>query len=204
MLFLDLDGFKTVNDSLGHAAGDQLLREVADRLPDAVRTGDTVARLGGDEFAILVEQTTPTRSTSRSAWPSGSCSACATPIALDDQAVTVSASIGIAAGDAGRPPPTSLLRDADVAMYRAKTAGKARWVLYDPAMRAAAVERLQLESDLVRALDERPARAGLPAGRRLLQTERIVGFEALLRWDHPTLGRRRARSSSSRSPRRPA
>ncbi|MDP2292392.1 MAG: EAL domain-containing protein [Actinomycetota bacterium] len=185
VIFLDLDGFKTVNDSLGHGVGDQLLREVASRLSHAVRAGDTVARLGGDEFAILIEQSTNAVEESIGV-AERILQLLADPIALDDQSVTVSASIGIAAGDA-ESTATSLLRDADVAMYRAKTAGKARWVTYDPEMRAAAVERLQLENDLIRALDEgQLALVYQPV--ILLETEEIVGFEALLRWNHPTVG----------------
>ena len=146
VLFLDLDGFKSVNDSLGHAAGDVLLREVARRLVGAVGAGDTVARLGGDEFAILIEQ---------SAHPLEEAEivaerilvALTSPIVLAARAVTVSASVGIAISAVG-VTATALLRDADVAMYRAKSSGKACWFVYDPEMRTAAVERLHLESDL--------------------------------------------------------
>src|SRR5690606_7745932 len=124
VIYLDLDGFKNVNDSLGHAAGDQLLREVAVRLNGAVRGGDTVARLGGDEFAILIDQSQdPLREAAVVA--ERVLPALADPIERGDQAVTVSASLGIAVGD-GESTAASLLRDADVAMYRAKAAGRRR------------------------------------------------------------------------------
>jgi diguanylate cyclase (GGDEF)-like protein/PAS domain S-box-containing protein len=185
VIFLDLDGFKTVNDSLGHGAGDHLLKEVAARLTQAVRAGDTVARLGGDEFAILIEQSANPVEESE-AVAERVLAALAEPIELDGQSVTVSASLGIAAGDADATA-ASLLRDADVAMYQAKTGGKARWVIYDPEMRIAAVERLQLENDLIGALaDDQLALVYQPVVK--LETEEIVGFEALLRWHHPTLG----------------
>ena len=184
-MYLDIDGFKSVNDSLGHEAGDRVLREVASRLVAAVRTGDTVARLGGDEFAILVEE---------SNHPLDEASTIAdrvlqsfeAPVALDGQRIVLSASIGIVIGDSGSTS-SSMLRDADIAMYRGKATGKARWTLYDPAMRAAAVERLELESDLYQALDDNQFRLVYQPIVEL-ETERVVGFEALLRWHHPTRG----------------
>jgi diguanylate cyclase (GGDEF)-like protein/PAS domain S-box-containing protein len=184
-IFLDLDGFKNVNDSLGHRAGDLLLREVAQRLELSVRSDDTVARLGGDEFAILIE---------RSPDPVGESEAIAqrvlhalhAPMVLEGQSVTVSASLGIAVADEGTTS-TSLLRDADIAMYRAKAAGRACWVVYEPAMREAAVERLQIESDLVGAADAGQMRLVYQPVVEL-ETDTIVGFEALLRWHHPSLG----------------
>jgi diguanylate cyclase (GGDEF)-like protein/PAS domain S-box-containing protein len=185
VIFLDLDGFKTVNDSLGHGAGDELLRQVASRLAHAVRGSDTVARLGGDEFAILIEQSSNPIEESIGV-AERVLQLLSEPIVLDGQSVTVSASIGIAAGDADSTA-ASLLRDADVAMYRAKTGGKSRWVIYDPEMRAAAVERLNLENDLIRAMDDgQLALVYQPVVQ--LETEEVVGFEALLRWNHPTYG----------------
>ena len=185
VIFLDLDGFKNVNDGLGHGAGDQLLQEVAARLCQAVRNSDTVARLGGDEFAILIEQS-PAAVEESEGVAERILRSLATPVELEGQAVTVSASLGIATSDPDSSA-TSLLRDADVAMYRAKARGKARWVVYDPVMRSAAMERLQLENDLIGALDgNQLALVYQPVVR--LETEEIVGFEALLRWHHPTLG----------------
>ncbi len=185
VIFLDLDGFKNVNDSLGHSAGDLLLRVAADRLVQSVRSGDTVARLGGDEFAVLLEQS-PDPLEEAAGVAERILQAFVEPVTLDGQTVTVSASLGIAVGD-GDATAASLLRDADVAMYRAKTAGKARWVVYDPEMRSAAVERLQLESDLVTAIDGNQfALVYQPVIQ--LESDRVVGFEALVRWNHPTLG----------------
>ena len=185
VLYLDLDGFKSVNDSLGHAAGDDLLRVVAERLQGAVRGGETIARLGGDEFAVLIE---PNRTPVEAAQVVADriLQAVADPIELGDQTVTVTASVGIAGSD---PSATSgsLLRDADVAMYKAKTSGKSRWVIYDAAMRVAVVEDLQLASDLSSAISEgQLALVYQPVIE--LESDRVVGFEALLRWHHPTLG----------------
>ncbi|MDO8391538.1 MAG: EAL domain-containing protein [Actinomycetota bacterium] len=185
VIFLDLDGFKTVNDSLGHGAGDELLKEVATRLTQAVRPADTVARLGGDEFAILIEQShNPVEESEGVA--ERILQSLSLPIELATQSVTVSASFGIAAGDENSTAG-SMLRDADVAMYRAKTAGRACWVIYDPDMGTAAVERLQIENDLLGALAAgQLALVYQPIVR--LESEEIVGFEALLRWHHPTFG----------------
>jgi diguanylate cyclase (GGDEF)-like protein/PAS domain S-box-containing protein len=185
VIYLDLDGFKRVNDSLGHSAGDILLREVSNRLRDAVRPGDTVGRLGGDEFAVLIEE---------SARPTADAEVVAeriirmiaTPIDVGSGEVTVSASIGIATGDADRSC-TALLRNADIAMYKAKAAGKSRVVLFEPEMRIEAVERVRLETDLGNAL-ERDELFLVYQPVVDLQTSGIVGFEALLRWQHPSLG----------------
>jgi diguanylate cyclase (GGDEF)-like protein len=174
-----------VNDSLGHAAGDELLREVSARLVDAVRSSDTVARLGGDEFAVLLEQRHgPIEEAVIVA--ERILGALTTPVVVEGQPMTVGASIGISVGSPDSNA-ASLLRDADVAMYRAKAAGRGRWVVHDAGMRAEAAERLRLETDLlgVHACDE----------LRLvyqpvidLETGEIVSFEALLRWEHPELG----------------
>ena len=185
VLCLDLDGFKDINDSLGHLAGDDLLRTVADRLLGMVRAADTVARLGGDEFAVLVDDT------------SGGLPAAASlaqrllqvigePVELDGHVVTVAASIGIVVAGA-EATPLSLFRDADIAMYRAKAAGRATWVVFDPQMRVAALERIELERELGNALAEGQLRLVYQPVVDL-QTEQVVGFEALLRWQHPTLG----------------
>jgi diguanylate cyclase (GGDEF)-like protein/PAS domain S-box-containing protein len=185
VIYLDLDGFKHVNDGLGHEAGDNLLREVATRLEAIVRSGDTVARLGGDEFAILVEQSSHVQIEAE-AIAERVLQTLIAPIDVGGHEVTLSASMGIAVADPDSSA-SQLLRDADIAMYQAKTSGKGRWVRYDPTMRATAIVRLQLENDL----------AGVIANHQLrvvyqpvvaLDTERIVGFEALLRWDHPELG----------------
>jgi diguanylate cyclase (GGDEF)-like protein/PAS domain S-box-containing protein len=184
VVYIDLDGFKAVNDSLGHQAGDTLLQQVAERLTATVRTGDTLARLGGDEFVILVEETTGVAEATAAG--DRVLAALRQPIRIGRQFVTVSGSIGIAVSDANATSD-SLIRDADIAMYAAKTTGRGRVVVFDPAMRAAVIERRTLESELQGAL----------AGGQLrlvyqpvidLADERVVGFEALLRWHSPTLG----------------
>ncbi|MCZ2821964.1 bifunctional diguanylate cyclase/phosphodiesterase [Modestobacter sp. VKM Ac-2977] len=185
VLCLDLDGFKDVNDSLGHLAGDDLLRTVAERLQGVVRAADTVARLGGDEFAVLIDD-------SRGGLPAAASLAerllqvLGEPVLLHGHRVTVAASIGIVAAEP-EATPLSLFRDADIAMYRAKAAGRAQWVVFDPEMRAAALERIQLERELGGALAAGQLRLVYQPVVDL-QTERVVGFEALLRWQHPTLG----------------
>jgi diguanylate cyclase (GGDEF)-like protein len=185
VVFLDLDGFKAVNDSLGHDSGDRLLCLLADRLRTAVREEDTVARLGGDEFAILVEDRTH-------ALPEATTladrilRALAEPVDLEGRELNVSASIGVAVGGSDATG-VSLVRDADIAMYRAKAAGKGQWVAYEPGMHTAAVERLQVETDLPRALEEHQFELRYQPVVDLV-TGQVIAFEALLRWNHPTLG----------------
>jgi diguanylate cyclase (GGDEF)-like protein/PAS domain S-box-containing protein len=185
VIYLDLDGFKHVNDGLGHEAGDNLLREVGTRLLSIVRSGDTVARLGGDEFAILVEQSAHMQIETE-AIAERVLQTLTAPVDVGGQEVTLSASLGIALAD---PDSTAsqLLRDADIAMYQAKTTGKARWVLYDPSMRAMAVVRLQLDNDMPDVIAKDQLRLVYQPVVEL-ETERIVGFEALVRWEHPELG----------------
>lgn len=181
VLFLDLDDFKAVNDSLGHLAGDTLLQAVGRRLLNALSPSHTVARLGGDEFSILVE--------GRDAAPAavdaaeriiGSLQA---PFDLDGREVFVTASVGIAVGGSAE----ELLRSADVAMYRAKATGKAQYVVYAPRMDEDVVGRLELVADLRRArIEEEFVLHYQPTIE--LETGAIVGVEALLRWRHPTRG----------------
>ena len=155
------------------------------RILGVARSGDTVARLGGDEFAVLVEQSS--RGTVEAeAIAERVLQSLTAPVRLGEQDVTVSASIGIAHADA-ESSTTSLLRDADVAMYQAKTTGKGRWVIYEPTMRAAAVQRLQLENELAHALERDQFKLAYQPVVEL-ETNHIVGFEALLRWEHPELG----------------
>jgi diguanylate cyclase (GGDEF)-like protein len=184
VVYVDLDGFKRINDSLGHDAGDELLRGVTDRLSASVRPADTVARLGGDEFAILIEETGHHDVAMEVA--DRIVEALRAPVLVGDRQVVASASLGLAISD---PNATamSLLRDADVAMYRAKAVGGDRWVRYEPEMRALIEEQLQLEVDLVAALDEDQFEL-LYQPVMKLDTNTLVGFEALLRWHHPTLG----------------
>lgn len=185
VLCLDLDGFKTVNDGLGHLAGDELLRVVARRLQAVVRAADTVARLGGDEFVVLMDQTSGGRDEA-SALADRVLAALAEPVELDGATVSVSASIGVVSATPDSAP-LSLLRDGDTAMYRAKAGGRGRAVEFAPGMRLAELERLRLESDLAATLDGSQLRLVYQPVVDLAD-EHVVGFEALLRWDHPELG----------------
>ncbi|MDX1619608.1 MAG: EAL domain-containing protein [Nitriliruptorales bacterium] len=191
VLFLDLDGFKMVNDTLGHAAGDELLKVVSERILRAVRDHDTVARLGGDEFAVLLEDMNQESDAARVA--ERMLNEIRQPALIKGSTVQVDSSIGIAVSDtnySGRDTRTAtdeLLRNADIAMYMAKGGGKGRYELFEPSMHVAVVERLKLESDLQHALDHdefelhyQPI-VGLDDGT-------IVGVEALLRWRHPQRG----------------
>jgi diguanylate cyclase (GGDEF)-like protein/PAS domain S-box-containing protein len=181
VLLLDLDDFKTVNDSLGHLAGDELLAAVADRIRTTLRGRDTAARIGGDEFGILVR--TGERAEVE-AIAERVLAAVREPIDLGDHHLTVAASMGIVFADGRQTTADELLRSADVAMYTAKARGKGRSVVFEPSMHDAAVRRLLLKADLER---------GLEAGQFHLLYQPIVdlatsapiGLEALLRWDHP-------------------
>jgi len=184
VLLLDLDAFKTVNDTLGHQVGDQLLAMVAERLRSAVRPSDTVARLGGDEFVVLVEDATgpadAVAATQRL------LRALAAPIPLANRDIQVHASVGIAiAGPAAQPG--DLVRDADVAMYQAKAEGGSSYRVFDPSMRAVVVDRADLEADLRHALDRDQLRLRYQPIVEL-GSGRVTGLEALLRWQHPTRG----------------
>jgi len=185
VLFLDLDRFKIVNDSLGHALGDLLLVEVARRLEGCVRLGDTVARVGGDEFAILLEEIRDISEATRVA--ARVHEALAVPCSLDGREVFTSASIGIAMSVTGYEAPERVLQDADTAMYRAKSIGKARSEVFDEAMRERALARLRTESDLRRAV-EREQFELFYQPIVSLSTGRVLGFEALARWRHPERG----------------
>ena len=187
VLLIDLDDFKTVNDSLGHDAGDDLLRRVAGLLRDCVREEDTAARMGGDEFAVLVERVDASDDVADLA--GRVLAALRRPFAVAGRDVVVGGSIGVAFGTAGMRP-TTLLRDADVAMYAAKEAGKGRHAMFAPEMHQRARRRLDLTAELHRALDRAEfALAYQPIVD--LARGRVVGAEALLRWDRPD-GRRAA------------
>jgi diguanylate cyclase (GGDEF)-like protein len=185
VLFLDLDGFKVVNDSLGHTAGDQLLMGIGSRLEGCVRNGDTVARLGGDEFAILVNDIRDVND----ALSMGDRihQKFEIPFMLGGHEVFTSASIGIAVSDTRYDRPVEMLRDADTAMYRAKALGKGHHVVFDQAMHTSVMGRLRLETDLRRAL-EREEFCVFYQPIVELATERVAGFEALVRWKHPERG----------------
>jgi diguanylate cyclase (GGDEF)-like protein len=182
VLFIDIDGFKTVNDSLGHAAGDILLAGVAARLGACVRPADTVARLGGDEFAILLENA---RGSRQAATLSKRVLAeLRSPFEIDGRKVRVSSSIGIATGS---DPGEDLLRNADLAMYRAKAAGKDRFEVFLPEMHAALVDRLALETDLRHAVEhEELVLHYQPIVD--MATGEVSAVEALVRWNHPVRG----------------
>jgi diguanylate cyclase (GGDEF)-like protein len=182
MLFVDLDHFKVVNDSLGHDAGDQLLRDVAQRLAGCLREGDTLARLGGDEFTVLMPGIGGPQDAAVVA--SRIESRLEPPFELPGQSVFVTASIGIATGSALRDRSEALLRDADAAMYEAKARGRARHALFDPTMHARAVTRLAIETDLRRAIDNDQLELHYQP-IMWLQGSKIVGVEALVRWRRP-------------------
>ncbi len=180
VLFLDLDRFKAINDSLGHACGDQLLQAVAQRLEAVLRPNDTVARLSGDEFALLLDDVCEER---EAIVISGRVlQTMQAPFLLDGREVSVGASIGIAFATA-RSKPEQVMRDADVAMYRAKADGKGRHAIFDAAMHQQVVRRLSLENELRNAIDNGTLEVGY---QPIVQaaTGRIVGFEALGRWPH--------------------
>ncbi|MBU2669368.1 EAL domain-containing protein [Actinoplanes bogorensis] len=184
VLFLDLDGFKEVNDSLGHAAGDQLLVRVAERLLQAVPAPHVVARLGGDEFAVMVES--PDAHADAEALAARILGRLDEPIELDGRELHVGAGIGIAAAPADGDIE-QLQRNADLAMYKAKEAGGGVYATYDPAMHDALVQRLELADDLRRALDRDEFVLHYQPTVDLATGE-IIGFEALVRWQHPTRG----------------
>lgn len=187
ILFLDLDDFKGINDQFGHDAGDRVLVEVAARLRRETRTTDTVARQGGDEFAVLLEHLPGDQEVltvvNRIRIALGE------PLTIGERALALSASIGVAFGSSGDDVDT-LLRNADVAMYEAKEAGKARHAVFEPAMYDAIVQRLQLESDL-RAAVATPVASGLSLVYQPivdLASGEVRSLEALLRWTHPDRG----------------
>lgn len=187
ILFLDLDRFKVINDSLGHDAGDQLLLAVAERLLLCVRLRDTVARLGGDEFTVLLESVADEREATRVA--ERITAALNRPFQIDGHEVVVTASIGVVMMSAAAAHETAadLLRYADMAMYRAKGAGKAQYALFTQGMGVAAVARLELEADLRHALEHEELSLEYQPQVELA-TGRVVGVEALVRWRHPTRG----------------
>jgi diguanylate cyclase (GGDEF)-like protein len=185
VLFLDVDHFKVVNDSLGHEAGDDLLKALAPRLAQAVRVGDTVARFGGDEFVLLCEDVADEREALDIAERVKECFC--EPLAIAGGEHHVSASIGVALPSGTHDGPESLIRDADAAMYRAKERGRARFEVFDADMRASAVKRLQVEAELRRALERDEMRLVFQPVIEV-ETGRIAAVEALLRWHHPERG----------------
>jgi diguanylate cyclase (GGDEF)-like protein/PAS domain S-box-containing protein len=185
VFFLDMDRFKTINDSLGHTIGDQLLVVVGRKLADCIRPGDTIARLGGDEFAILLEDIND---------PAYAVIVAerireklAVPIDIKSHKIFTSISIGIALGSDGYERPEQVLRDADIAMYAAKGRGNASYEIFDAAMHANILDRMKMVADLQGALDKKELTLYYQPIIDL-NTQQLTGFEALVRWNHPTRG----------------
>jgi len=185
VLFLDLDRFKVINDSAGHLVGDALLKEVAQRFSACVRGDDVVARLGGDEFAIVMEGIHGSGDTIRLA--RRIVSALAEPVHINDKELFTATSIGIAIGGSDYQQPEQLLRDADIALYRAKANPRQRYELFDEQLNSEALHLLDLENELRLALARREFEPYFQPIVRLDDTS-VVGYEALLRWHHPLRG----------------
>ena len=189
VLFMDLDDFKTINDSLGHAAGDQLLRDIGERLLGHLRTADTAARLGGDEFAVLLEDGGDEGMTAADV-AERILEMLDEPFVLDGTEVYARASIGISVAEPGDVSESAeeLLRNADVAMYMAKENGKARYQLFEPAMHDTALKTAGAEGRAAARARARRVPSLLPAGDRARDRARSPGVEALIRWFHPERG----------------
>lgn len=185
LLYLDIDHFKIINDSLGHTLGDQLLISIAGRLANCLHSGDMAARLGGDEFVLLLKGSRGQDAILQAA--ARFQEALNIPFNLNGQAVYVSASIGIVLSVAGYNSPDEVLRDADIAMYRAKSAGRSCSAIFESGMRTTAITRLELEGDLRRALEGGEFQLYYQPIMSL-ETNVIIGFEALIRWNHPRRG----------------
>jgi diguanylate cyclase (GGDEF)-like protein len=185
VLFLDCDRFKVVNDSLGHLVGDELLIAIARRLESMLTSQDILARLGGDEFAILLHSIQESHQAAQVA--EKILQQLSQPFQLSRYEVFINASIGIAIGATDSVKPEYLLRDADTAMYRAKAQGKGRYHIFDPSMHQQALQSLQLENNLRRAI-EREEFIVYYQPIVSLKTGKISGFESLVRWQHPTQG----------------
>src|ERR687894_139846 len=185
VLLMDLNDFKDVNDSLGHDAGNAVLIEVAERLRESVRPGDTVGRIFGDEFAVLLEAPTSIEEAGRVA--ERLQKGLQAPFDVDGEEVFVSPSIGIALGESPDDRPEEVLRQADLAMYEAKRRGKAEYQIYKPSMNTRAVNRMDLESELRRAVEREEFEVHYQPVIEL-ETGSVAGFEALARWSHPERG----------------
>jgi len=185
LLFMDLDNFKIVNDSLGHELGDKLLVAVVERLRSSLRPEDTLSRFGGDEFTVLIEDVASPEDAVRVA--ERIVEDLREPFVIEERELFVRASIGIALGDASTKSEVDLLRNADMAMYRAKE-DAADYRMFDPGMYERTRERLELENDLRRALEKEEFRVHYQPKFRLGQPDRIEGVEALIRWEHPQRG----------------
>jgi diguanylate cyclase (GGDEF)-like protein/PAS domain S-box-containing protein len=185
VLFLDMDRFKLVNDSLGHTVGDHLLVQMGQKLSDCLRPGDTVARLGGDEFAVLLDNISELKDAVDVA--ERIHQKLSVPIQIRGHEVFTSVSIGIAMSSESYERPEQVLRDADIAMYQAKSRGSASYEIFDPEMHANILDRLQLEADLRGALDHKEFILFYQPIVDL-KSHQLIGFEALIRWNHPKRG----------------
>ena len=185
VLFLDLDRFKIVNDSVGHLVGDELLKEAAKRISSCVREPDLVSRLGGDEFAVVLENIADQEDVIIVA--DRIIRALSGPMRIAGKELFTSASIGVAIVDARYRNPEELLRDADVAMYRAKASGRKRYSLFDEGLHEIALKTLDLENDLRRALHRHEFQPFYQPIAQLIDGK-VIGFEALMRWNHPERG----------------
>ncbi len=185
VLFLDLDNFKVVNDSLGHRAGDRLLVEVARRLSATIRATDVAARQGGDEFTVLLDRVRSVGEATEFA--ERLFEELGRPIELDGRAIVVGVSIGIAMAAGSDIAADDLLAHADAAMYEAKAKGRGRFAVFDPSMRVRARGRLEMEAELRTAIDNEQFELHYQPIIQL-PSNRIAGFEALVRWRHPKRG----------------
>lgn len=185
VLMIDLDNFKIVNDSLGHSTGDQLLVSLGMRLIECIRPGDAVVRLGGDEFGILLEDITGMGNATGVAERIER--ALSSPFLIEGNEIFASASIGIALSTVGYEAPEQVMRDADIALYQAKSSGRSSYRVFEAGMHERAVERLRLETDLRRAVERNEFEVYYQPILDL-RTERLIGYEALARWRHPQLG----------------
>ncbi len=186
IIFVDLDDFKTINDSLGHAAGDQVLNEVAQRLTASIRASDTAARFGGDEFAVLLEGTDGPQTAADTA--ERIIEALMTPLTVEHKQLAVRASLGISVvKDGAKADADELIRNADAAMYIAKREGKGGYRLFEPAMHEGVLERLELRADLQRAITSDELELHFQPVVRLHDGS-VAGLEALVRWRHPERG----------------
>ena len=180
LLFLDLDGFKMVNDTLGHSIGDKLLIAVGQRLTALAGPNEKVVRLGGDEFVVIADLPPhPTAARIETAF--------ATPFAVDGMELSITSSVGVAIDDGNASEPEDLLRDADIALYRAKEAGRGRTQIFDVALREAVLVRHRLHTDMERAIEQEEIFTVYQPIIRL-SDNKVAGFESLVRWRHPELG----------------
>ncbi|MCA1830259.1 MAG: EAL domain-containing protein, partial [Actinobacteria bacterium] len=185
VLFLDLDGFKAVNDRFGHEMGDQLLLAVAQRLQMTMRLEDTIGRLGGDEFTIIAENLSDAADAIRVA--QRALNTLRHPFMVEGREIFISASIGIVVSESGEETAADMLREADLAMYQAKDGGRARWQMFDHGTARQVIERLEIENDLRAAVDRREILVHYQP-QVALSNGRVSMMEALARWSHPRRG----------------